>query len=53
LLLRETQFDLLIAEAADPRPKSLADLLVDYNAEEVKARLSWWLTDAPAGRELL
>lgn len=42
-----------MAEAADPRPKTLADMLVDYNAEEVKARLSSWLTDAPVGKELL
>jgi hypothetical protein len=44
---------MLIAEAADPRPKNLADLLVDYDADEIKARLSWWLTDGPAGKELL
>jgi hypothetical protein len=53
LVLREAQFDMLIAEAADPRPKNLADLLVDYDADEIKARLSWWLTDGPAGKELL
>jgi hypothetical protein len=53
LLLRESQFETLMAEAADSRPKTLADLLVDYNAEEVKARLSSWLADAPVGKELL
>jgi hypothetical protein len=53
LLLRESHFETLMAEAADPRPKTLADMLVDYNAEEVKARLSSWLTDAPVGKELL
>jgi hypothetical protein len=53
LLMREAEFDLIIEEAADPRPKSLADLLVDYDAEDVKARLSNWIKDAPTGKEAL
>jgi len=53
LLLREAQFDRLVAEAADPRPKTLADLLVDYDAAEVKGRLSGWLSDTQAGNEAL
>jgi hypothetical protein len=53
LLLKQARFEELMAEAADPRPKTLADLLVDYNAEDVKARLSGWLGDAPVGNEAL
>lgn len=53
LLLREAQFEQMIAEAADPRPKTLADLLADYDAQEVKERLASWFADPPAGKELL
>jgi len=53
LLLRETHFEQLLEEAADPRPKSLADLLVGYDAEEVKQRLSGWMSESPTGQEIL
>ncbi len=53
LLLRESQFDRILAEAADPRPKNLAELLVDYDPASVSARLSHWMSDAPAGKEAL
>lgn len=53
LLLREAQFERIVEEAADPRPKSLADLLVDYDADDVKSRLSGWSADAPVGKEVL
>ncbi len=51
LLLRETQLTQMLQEAADPRPKNLADLLVDYDRDEVKARLGVWNGDAPSGIE--
>jgi len=51
LLLREAHFEQLMAEAADPRPKTLADLLVDYDAADVNNRLSGWLADTPTGNE--
>ena len=53
LLLRESQFDAIVEDAADPRPKCLADLLIGYDADDVKRRLGDWLTDAPAGSEAL
>ncbi|HQT86038.1 MAG: hypothetical protein B7Z58_13385 [Acidiphilium sp. 37-64-53] len=53
LLLRETQFETMIAEAADPRPKTLADLLVDYDPNDVKQRLTTWINEQPSGRETL
>ena len=51
LLMREVQFERLVAEAADPRPKTLADLLIGYDPKDVKERLSGWLADAPEGHE--
>ncbi len=53
LLLREAQFDRIIEEAADPRPKSLADLLIGYDAEDIKTRLAVWNADPPVGSEVL
>ena len=53
VLLREAQLAEIIAEAADPRPKDLADLVADYDAEGVKSRLGAWLTDGPVGKEML
>ena len=53
VLLRESQFEEIIEDAADPRPKCLADLLVGYDADDVKKRLGGWLNDAPAGGEAL
>ena len=53
VLLREAQLEEIIADAADPRPKSLADLVAGYDADSVKARLGGWLADRPAGKEAL
>jgi hypothetical protein len=53
LLLRETQFDRLMQEATCQEPNNLAKLLVDYDADDVKKRLSGWNADGPAGREAL
>ncbi len=52
VLMREEQLAEIVAEAADPRPKALADLLVDYDAEDVKKRLGGWLIDPPVGKEI-
>jgi len=51
--VRESQFDPPTAEAGGRRPKTVVDLLLNYSAEEIKARLSWWLADGPAGKDLL
>lgn len=51
VLLREAELDALLAEAADPRPKTLGDLLQGYDAPEVTGRLRGWLEDRPAGKE--
>jgi hypothetical protein len=53
VLLTETQFDRILAEAADPRPKTLSDLVADYDAADVKARLSHWNAEPPQGQEAL
>jgi hypothetical protein len=50
--MREEQLAEIVAEASDPRPKTLADLLVNYDAEDVKKRLGGWLTDPPVGKEI-
>ena len=53
VLLREAQLANLLAEAADPRPKTLADLVAGYDAESVVSSLEGWLTDGPVGKEAL
>jgi hypothetical protein len=52
VLMREEQLAEIVADAADPRPKTLADLVVDYGAEDVKKRLGGWLRDPPVGKEI-
>lgn len=53
VLLSEARLDELVAEASDPRPKSLADLVEGYDADDVKSRLRGWQADAPSGKESL
>lgn len=53
LLLREAQFDRSIREAANPHPKNISDLLTNYDADDVKIRLSSWNADAAAGKQVL
>jgi len=53
VLLRQTQLDQMMEEAADPRPKCLEDLLVDYDAVKIKQLLAAWDNDPPAGSEIL
>ena len=53
VMLREAQLDELLAEAADPRPKTLADLVSGYDADAVNPRLGGWLTGRPEGKEAL
>jgi len=53
VLMRESDLQQLLTEAADPRPKTLADLLEGYDAEAVKAKLGSWVTDGPIGKEVL
>ena len=51
VLLSEARFAEIVAEASDPRPKSLADLVKGYDANDVKARLRGWEADEPVGKE--
>ena len=51
VLFSEARLAEIVAEASDPRPKSLADLLKDYDADDVKARLRGWEADGPVGKE--
>lgn len=53
VMLREAQLAEMLAEAADPRPKNLADLVDGYDPDAVKSRLGDWLTDRPEGKEAL
>jgi hypothetical protein len=51
VLMREETFAGLLEEARDVRPKSLADLLRDYDADKIKKLTRGFLNDAPAGKE--
>jgi hypothetical protein len=51
VLLSEARFDEIVAEASDPRPKSLADLVRGYDADDVKSRLREWEADGAVGKE--
>lgn len=51
VLLSEARLEEIVAEASDPRPKSLADLVRDYDVEDVKSRLQGWQADGAVGKE--
>ncbi|MBL6457208.1 hypothetical protein JMJ55_17870 [Belnapia sp. T6] len=51
VLLSEARLDEIVAEASDPRPKSLADLVQGYDAEDVKNRLRGWEAEEAVGKE--
>lgn len=53
VLMSEARLEEIVAEASDPRPKSLADLVKDYDADDVKSRLREWFADGPAGKEVI
>jgi hypothetical protein len=51
VLMREEALGELIEDARDDRPKSLHDLLRDYDAEKLKKLTRGFLDDAPKGKE--
>ena len=53
VLLRIDQLQDIIQDAADPRPKTLEDLLVGYDPIRAKAEAGAWLTDSAVGKERL
>jgi hypothetical protein len=53
LLVREETLAGLLEEARDNRPRSLEDLLQDYDPEKIKKLTRGFLDDAPAGKELI
>jgi hypothetical protein len=53
VLLREARLAEILDEAADPRPKELADLVAGYDRAEMTSRLGHRLTDQPEGSEAL
>ena len=53
VLIEETRFRQMLEDAADPRPKTLADLVSGYDAAEVRRRLAPWMADEPADAERL
>lgn len=53
VLVREERLEQIIAEAADPRPKTLAELVAGHDAKAEKVALRGWLDDEPVGNEAL
>jgi hypothetical protein len=53
VLIREDEFLGMIDEARDGRPKSLEDLLRDYDAEKIRKLTRPFLEDKPKGKELI
>lgn len=53
VLLRRDYLVKLIEEARDDRPKSLDDLLHDYDAAKIKTLAASFLDDAPTGKEMI
>lgn len=53
VLMSEARLDEIVAEASDPRPKSLADLVRECDAEDVKCRLGGWDAEEPVGKEAI
>ena len=53
VLLRRDYLAKLMEEAGDGRPKSLDDLLRDYDADKIKTLAAGFLDDHPAGKEMI
>jgi hypothetical protein len=53
VLLRQDYLTRLIEEARDNRPKSLDDLLRDYDADKVKTLTAVFTDEPPTGQEVL
>lgn len=53
VLMREEALLGVIAEAKDGRPRSLEDLLRDYDAGKIKKLTRNFLEDRPKGKELI
>ena len=52
LLLREEDFDRIVAKEAAPRPKTLAERLENYDPAKIRKLLGGWTDFPPAGREI-
>ncbi|MDK9721049.1 MAG: hypothetical protein OEL53_07675 [Rhodospirillales bacterium] len=52
-LVRQDVLERMIAEAGDQRPRSLDDLLRDYDADKIKGLTGDFLTAPPRGKERL
>ena len=53
VLLRQDYLNKLIEEARDDRPKSLDDLLLDYDASKIQKLTSGFTNEPPTGKELI
>ena len=53
VLLRQDYLTKLIEDAHDDRPRSLDDLLRDYDADKVKKLTAGFTDEPPAGREII
>jgi hypothetical protein len=53
VLLRQDYLTKLIEDAHDDRPKSLDDLLRDYDADKVKKLTAVFTDEPPAGKEVI
>ncbi|MBF0166232.1 MAG: hypothetical protein HQL45_01275 [Alphaproteobacteria bacterium] len=52
-LIRQDVLDQMIADAGDKRPRSLADLLNDYDADKIKGLTGDFLAAPSRGKELI
>lgn len=53
VIVSRHRLDALLAEAADPRPRTLEDLVSGYDPGSAREALGSWLDDPPSGREAL
>ncbi len=53
MLLRRETLAKLIEHARDDRPKSLDDLLRDYDADKIKTLTAGFLMDSSSGHEII
>jgi len=53
VLLRQDYLETLIQEAQENRPKSLNDLLHDYDADKIKTLTTQFMNASPTGNEII
>ncbi|MEI8394110.1 MAG: hypothetical protein WCF85_05200 [Rhodospirillaceae bacterium] len=53
VIIREETLDNMLEAAKENRPRTLQDMLVGYDSEKIKSLVGGFISDEPAGKEIL